>query len=421
MTTIAIPSRELPISASDIFISSATSTSSQSPINKKIANPLGLGMPATSSTVCLTNIKPIQRESQVFTLKEKTSHLLQNALSQLKYPYFAGQFSNPEERQNYQEFISVFSQREQEATSIVAEVLAQNEPKILASLQQLKRNKSDLTHIIIKGCPLQPAQQISTPLPYGFTDLSDKNPAPEWLLIGMANMLGKPMGYTNEKNAQIIHQIAPDPEKIKSLSSAGSKADLPPHIEAAALYVRPDFLVIGCARGDRERQAETSIYPVDSAVSHLSHKDVEVLQQERFSHGMPPSFGNYSESEAQESRPAQTVLSRTDSGHFEANIDVAFTVPYEKGNDPEAQEALNHLNESFNSEKLPFKLESGDLLLFSNTRALHGRNGFNCFGDGQDRWLQRIYVASNLESKVNVHEGSAVCGRIFDNGDVKIL
>lgn len=388
-------------------------------------------LPANANTDTLTSapakaslqaIKPVNGSGgQVLTLKPATAQRLQSLLANFGAPYFSGTFSDPSQKQAYQDFLASFGEKESAASEIVAQVLAEDESEIFTALQQLKQNKSDLTHVMIKGCPLTPEQEVSTPLPYGTTDLSSKSPAPEWLLIGVANLLGKPMGYTNEKNAQIIHQIAPDPEKMKSLSSAGSKCDLPPHIEAAALFVRPDFLILGCARGDREKQAQTSVYPVDNAVSHLSDIDVETLQQERFTHGMPPSFGNYSESEVQESRPPQTVLTRTQSGHFEANIDVAFTTPYNANADQEARAALEHLNEGFKAEKLPFKLESGDLLLFSNTRSLHGRNGFNCFGDGQDRWLQRVYVASDLDTKVSMREGSSVGGRIFDNGDVKIL
>ncbi len=273
------------------------------------------------SEISLNEIEPIQSNSgKVFELKSQTAHRLQNLLADLGAPYFTGIFCDQSQKQDYQDFLTTFINKESQASQIVAMVLEQDEPEILSALQQLKKNKSDLTHVVIKGCPLTPEQEITTPLPYGTTDLSEKSPAPEWLLIGVANLLGKPMGYTNEKNAQIIHQISPDPEKTKSLSSAGSKCDLPPHIEAAALFVRPDFLILGCARGDREKQAQTSVYPVDNAVSHLSIDDIETLQQERFSHGMPPSFGNYSESEVQTTRPAQTVLTRTQSGHFEAKI-----------------------------------------------------------------------------------------------------
>ena len=42
-------------------------------------------------------------------------------------------------------------------------------------------------------------------------------------------------------------------------------------------------------------------------------------------------------------------------------------------------------------------LEAGDLLIVDNRRAVHGRNQFQAYFDGYDRWLQRGYVTRNLQ------------------------
>ncbi len=42
------------------------------------------------------------------------------------------------------------------------------------------------------------------------------------------------------------------------------------------------------------------------------------------------------------------------------------------------------------------KLRPGELLIIDNRRAIHARSGFKAYYDGEDRWLQRIYVVRDL-------------------------
>ena len=302
-----------------------------------------------------------------FSLKESTLNQIKQQLESFGSPYFAGFIKDDEEE--YQEFIDRFNQDESKVADIIFSILEKDETELLLAIQQLKENGGILTHLMIDNAPLAAADEFETPLPYGTSEMSQKNPIAEWFMIGIANILGKPMGYINEKNAQLVHNVSPDPTKKQSLSSAGFKEDLPHHIEVYALKTRPDFLLLGSARADRDNHAETSIYPVDAALSHLTQEEIDILAQQRFSHQMSPSFGNY-DSVGKKSSSPQSVLFKSTEGKFRAALHGAFTESFDEG-DELAQRALEHLNESIRSEKVGVKLQPGNMLKFSNAYVLH--------------------------------------------------
>jgi len=58
---------------------------------------------------------------------------------------------------------------------------------------------------------------------------------------------------------------------------------------------------------------------------------------------------------------------------------------------------LNHTSLFLNSDLIEqVQLRPGDLLAINNTRCAHSRSSFPARFDGQDRWLQRVYVRHSI-------------------------
>jgi len=49
-----------------------------------------------------------------------------------------------------------------------------------------------------------------------------------------------------------------------------------------------------------------------------------------------------------------------------------------------------------NTRAISLPFESGDFLIFKNQEVLHSRESFTAKYDGYDRWLLRVYGASNI-------------------------
>jgi len=67
----------------------------------------------------------------------------------------------------------------------------------------------------------------------------------------------------------------------------------------------------------------------------------------------------------------------------------------------EAEQVFIMLKEKISNDVIPSysnKLEPGDLLIINNRKVMHGRSEFIPRYDGQDRWLQRVYVTNDLYS-----------------------
>src|SRR5262249_28842600 len=66
------------------------------------------------------------------------------------------------------------------------------------------------------------------------------------------------------------------------------------------------------------------------------------------------------------------------------------------GLEPDADAALNAMKAAIKAVGRSIFLDESDLIIVDNHRAIHGRSKFQAYYDGQDRWLQRMYVLSDL-------------------------
>lgn len=62
-----------------------------------------------------------------------------------------------------------------------------------------------------------------------------------------------------------------------------------------------------------------------------------------------------------------------------------------------SEKALNNLKETIkNIKSFSITFKKGDFLIFKNQEVLYSRDSFKTKYDGNDRWLLKIYGASNI-------------------------
>src|SRR4051812_1165900 len=108
----------------------------------------------------------------------------------------------------------------------------------------------------------------------------------EYVLLWIAQELGEPFAFVEEKNGNLVHDVAPNPDKRHSRSNEGSD-DLGFHNEVAVSEHRPDHLALLCLKSDREGKAVTYSADIARASYYLSQATMDDLRREEFSLDAP--------------------------------------------------------------------------------------------------------------------------------------
>jgi L-asparagine oxygenase len=261
------------------------------------------------------------------------------------------------------------------------------------SIDELQRGVNDpFSHL--HGLPI--GDIPATPLAAGPTDKHDRTS--EATLLGVAQMLGEPVGYAQEHGGDIVQDLFPLAASVGRQLSTSSGVELAFHTETAFHPHRPHFLLLLCLKGDAN--AATTLCSVEAIVGELDEETLAVLQQSRFRCGVDESFGAGSAWVA----PAHPVLSRTTDGTYTLLFDGELTF----GIDREAEAAVSTMNEAIARARTSVTLAAGDLLIVDNHRAVHGRSPFTARFDGTDRWLQRTFVVDDLGPSAAERRGRVI-------------
>lgn len=260
-------------------------------------------------------------------------------------------------------------------------------PEDLKSMvRDFSRNVQNEGVLLIKNFPID-EQLGETPIDTK-TPVSKKTYLSESLICGVAQLIGEVFGYTNEKQGALVHNICPTIGGKDEVSSEGADLPFPFHVENLNLYpYTPSHLILFCLRSDKEKVATTYALNPQKCIQLLDHETLEVLKTNSFIVGGNDSLG------IDEAREAIMPVIRGDIRNPEITVEFKDTRPLNKA----AEIALNKLKEVCNNsdEIKAIKLKVGDMLILDNRRVLHSRNKFKASYDGQDRWLQRVYVLSD--------------------------
>ena len=278
-------------------------------------------------------------------------------------------------------------------------------PELLQDLKDLHDHKGKNVALLIKNMPVTLNGLPSTP------KLGSKEPegkmdfVAEGIMTGVADHIGgKIVAEGDEevygkakvtkdddlKAAQTnkIEQIVPN----KGINSVPTRFDIPRfmHIEEAHEVNQPDTLLLMTLRGDKN--AKSAVVSVDKVLNELDEKVIEALRK--------PDYVLYPEEGEDGDKMISSIIGKNDKG---ANtLRFHSDTKYARGLTPEAQDALTVLRAYLSNHKnVPrIALDTGDMLISDNKRALHGTYPYhNTNKEPKDqRWLQRSYLQQ--EAKV---------------------
>lgn len=233
--------------------------------------------------------------------------------------------------------------------------------------------------------------------------------------LGIAQILGDPLGYLDEKKGAIIQNISPVKLEHWQTTSVNSEIDLGFHVDLD--YARdlphmpfnhqnPDVLVLVCLRQDPDKKACTMYADARDIMRHLSPKDIEILREPRFQFGASYTFTGKAGS--QKVWSTHCAILQGPETFPEIGMDMFCGV---RGIDDEASDTLAKVGEICRHKDVmqTVYLRSGDILLINNRKGSHARTAFPCYYDGTDRWVQRVYTRRCLwEMRGRLRQGSRV-------------
>jgi len=209
--------------------------------------------------------------------------------------------------------------------------------------------------------------------------------------------LGEFVGYAQEKNGALFHDVFPDKKQEREQSAASSRVRLKLHTERCFHPYLPSHVLLACLRADRRREAFTEIASVRRMLPLVPARHLPVLFRPVFRTGIDYSFGNIRTRKA--NGPVMSIL------HGDA-VDpyLRFDLDLMVGLDARARAALNAVKRAALAACTGVGLEAGDLLIIDNRRAVHGRSTFTPAYDGHDRWLKRAYLVEELPAVCDPRE-----------------
>jgi L-asparagine oxygenase len=266
------------------------------------------------------------------------------------------------------------------------QLLATKLPRsFLQTLGEFRRNPQAPGVLRIQHLPVD---SMLPPTPSDGERAMDKT---TWLgehsLLLIAQLLGDPCAYQNEKCGELVQNIVPIKSQAMSLSNAGSRADLLLHTEDVHLYpFHPDFVLLFCLRADRQREAATLVVDIREVLPQLAPTVIHTLRQPVYVVPPPDSFGQ------QGAVSAPLPVLRGPASMPEVTLQLNTMIPLTSA----AQEALTALAAACQRVLTSVYAEPGELLCIHNAKVAHGRTAYTPHYDGYDRWLLRGFVKQNL-------------------------
>ena len=281
-------------------------------------------------------------------------------------------------------------------------LFSDNLPESLKNTLKKFRNHSNKEGVLLlKNLPVEP-QLPATP-----AENHRSSHISEFFLATIGTHFGHLVGYAQEKNGSLFHDIAPLQSEENEQSSMGSLVELELHTERCFHPFLPDYVLLYCLRPDPAHKGFTTYTGIRQISPLLSQKHIETLFQPVFRTGIDYSFGNKETSKA--NGPVMSVLYGDKTDPF-----IRYDLDLMTGLTNKAELALQALREIVIDILDGVYLEAGSLLIMDNKRCVHGRGEFKPGYDGNDRWLQRSYVLTDLgPSACDRTDGSRVISTSF--------
>ncbi|MFE4397074.1 MULTISPECIES: TauD/TfdA family dioxygenase [Streptomycetaceae] len=253
---------------------------------------------------------------------------------------------------------------------------------------------------------------LLTGLPVGTLPATPDRPEsePTWSEVPVAtisqlmvmSMLGRSISYSDEKDGRLVQDVCPKRGAEQRQENSGSVL-LELHTEDGFHPNPPHFLSLVCLRADHDQVAATVSGGIGDALPLLDAETVAALRRPEFRTRFSSSFVPDA-SVGVLTAPMPVLSGEEDCPDL--MVDFHATV----ATTPRARTALERLEEAVRRTLKGLVLRPGDLIILDNRRAVHGRTDFTPRYDGNDRWLRRSFVVTDLRP-LNGHLGQGGQGR----------
>ncbi|KJV26724.1 hypothetical protein VI06_16375 [Aquitalea magnusonii] len=272
--------------------------------------------------------------------------------------------------------------------------------ELLQQLFHFARDPASPGIMLLEGLPLDaelPATPIEAQAQQGsIAVIAEKS------LLGLAQLLGTPVGYLSEKEGNLVHHVVPMQGGEYTQSNRGSKVFLSYHndsmYDTSGIFNshNPDFLLLLCLRADGAGEAKTMYADARQVTAKLSKETYDVLRQPRFRMAAPSNYTllirQAGGSEKIWSHPVPIL-----SGPQELP-EIYIAANGVDAIDEQAGEALHQLLDACQivGEQHAVHLRPGQALLINNRKGVHARTQFSAQYNGRDRWLLRANIRTSL-------------------------
>lgn len=203
-------------------------------------------------------------------------------------------------------------------------------------------------------------------------------------ILRAASTAGRVMGWANQQDGRLVHDIVPSPGYEHAQVGASSADALVWHTEDAFHPDRADLIMLVCVRDPDG--VGTDVASVRRA--GLSEEDKAVLGQPLVRIVPDDSYGSSWDAGAQQG--VTTVWDGEDGPCV--RYDPSYSRLPEEA--PDFRRAYASLEEVLPACAETVVMRPGDAVIIDNDVAVHSRRPFRARYDGTDRWLKRVLIRS---------------------------
>ena len=272
--------------------------------------------------------------------------------------------------------------------------------KIIHQFKQIGKKYRSLT---IKGLMRENLEIPPTPDHWRNTKKTDSLVLLEFAHYIVSQTLGQPFSWKTHQDCKLSHDIIPiKGHEYKQVSSA-SVVNLQLHMDECFDNCQPDFLSLFCLRNNENIPTIVS----DLEISNIPDAIQNMLFEEKF-FIVPDDthlhiYNNKSDSESFQNIKA--INDRAVAIFWGNRFDpfLRFDPSYTDFNklSSKHKDALSYLTNHLLERQVEIILSPGDLLFVDNYHSVHGRKGFEPLYNGNDRWLKRIDITTDIRKSAD--------------------
>lgn len=197
----------------------------------------------------------------------------------------------------------------------------------------------------------------------------------------IANIVSEMVAYEAEGHGHLLQDMSPNPRLVMAQQSQGSGEPLEAHTEQAHSLYRPDYVFLGCLRGDPA--AKTYTYSARKLIERLNADEVALLRRPMWTTTIDESFRPLVPDPDEVRGPFAILSGPTHDPSMLVDQDLMHGIT------AASHQLLRKVIDLYETHRDEHVLARGEVLVLDNHRAMHGRSAFRAAFDGSDRFIAR--------------------------------